>query len=407
MTSFEHQLPARRARGRKWVLTALCLVLLLIAAQRLTSGFHELIWKPSGAWDLMLRYRDVNFWFAGRSLAAKPDAVYPPASLALLWPFLGWESWPAARWLWALTTAAILAWLGYFAAREVRPPGRLEWAAVFLLPSAVYAARAVIVNGQLTIHLLPPLIGGVILLDRAPAGWKRDLGAAGLLLLGLVKPTVALPFVLFVLAARRPLRPAVLVASGYAGLTVFASWFQRDSLPVLLRQWYERASLDAATASAQAHANVHSWLRALGLEGFNLPVSLALLAALGAALYAFRRSDVWLRLGMAAIVARMWGFHYRYDDYLLVIPLIALARVAVREKPRSGTKDAALALMALVGLSLMIPARLLMLGRPWSTIVETGQTLVWLAALAYLSVRAWRDRRAAEPAGPLTSSAAP
>jgi hypothetical protein len=386
MTSIEHA-------GRKWVLTALCLVLLLIAAQRLTSGFHELIWKPRGAWDLMLRYRDVNFWFAGRSLAAKPDAVYPPASLALLWPFLGWESWPAARWLWALTTAAILGWLGYFAARETGFPGRLEQVAIALLPSTVYASRAVIVNGQLTLHLLPPLIGGVILLDRAPAGWKRDLGAAGLLLLGLVKPTVALPFALGLFLAERPWRPALLTVSGYAALTWFASLFQRESAPVLLRQWYERASLDVAAASAQAHANIHSWLRGLGLERLNLLLSLGLLAGLGMVLYAWRRSDVWIRLGLCAVVARVWSHHFRYDDILLIIPLIALIRLLSRSGGQVGRR-ATLVMTLLLGATLMAPARLILMPRPWGPSFEAAQAVTWVGTFVYLAYRGRREHAA-------------
>lgn len=375
----------------KWVLVLLCFILVVIAAQRLAGGFYELTWKTGGAVDLKHRYREVHFWFEGKSIADDPSAVYPPASLAVLWPFVGWESWPLARWLWALTTAAALAWLAYFAAKESGAKGMLERAVVALLPLAVYASRAVIVNGQLMLHLLPPLLGGVVLLDRRPSSWKRDLGAAGLLLLGAVKPTVALPFLLFVVVAKRPVRPILFITTGYAALTAFASLFQPGSIIAQMLQWYGRASREAGLSSAQAHANIHSWLGSLGLQRLNLPVSLLILALLGVLLHVYRRSDVWIRLGMAAVVARIWSHHYRYDDMLLIIPLIALIRLAMRAEGAKEGKGAAMLMVLLLGFSLLAPARLMFLARPWTSLFESTQTLIWLASLAYLVYRARRD----------------
>ena len=376
---------------RKWVLALLCFVLIVGAAQRLADGFYELIWKTDGAIDLNLRYQEVHQWFASDSLAGDAIAVYPPASLAVQWPFVGWESWLLARWLWALTTAAALAWLAYFAVKESGAKGMWERAVVALLPLAVYTTRAVIVNGQLMLHLLPPLLGGVILLDRRPSGWKRDLGAAGLLLLGAVKPTVALPFLLFVLMAKRPVRPILLIASGYAALTVVASFFQSGPILTQMLQWYGRSSRDTILESAQAHANIHSWLGRFGLQGLNLPASLLILALLGLLLYIYRRSDVWIRLGMAAVVVRFWSFHYRYDDMLLIIPLIALIRLVMRTEGATEGKGAAVLMMLLLGFSLLAPARLMFLAKPWSSLFESTQTLIWLASLAYLVYRARQD----------------
>jgi hypothetical protein len=382
---------------RKSILIPLCALLVVIAAQRLASGFYELIWKPGGAVDLDFRYRDVHFWFEGKSLAEERTAVYPPASLAVLWPFIGWVSWPAARWLWALTTAAALAWLASFAARESGVKRFWERTAVALLPLAVYAARAVMVNGQLALHLLPPLLGGVALLDRRPSGWKRDLCVAGLFLLGSVKPTVALPFLLFLIAAKRPIRPILIFTAGYAALTAVASLFQPGSISTQLLQWYGRASREAAAMSAHAHANLQSWLGKLGLQGLNLPVSLLVLALLGLLLLLYRRSDVWIRLGMAAVVARIWSFHFRYDDMLLIVPLIAVIRLLTRDRAAGEGKGAAALIMILLGFSLLAPARLMFLARPWSSLFESTQTLIWLAALAYLAYRARREDRAAAP----------
>jgi hypothetical protein len=393
--SFAARLETLWASHKKLILVVLCLGLGLIAAQRLASGFRELIFKPDGAVDLGLRYDDVHRWFGGESFAGHNDAVYPPASMVVLWPFVGWESWPLARWLWALTSLAVLAWLAWFAARECRCPDPWVRAVPALVPLAAYTARAVLVNGQLVLHLLPAILGGVVLVERGEPGWKRDLGAAGLMILAVTKPTVGAPFLLILLFARRPVRPIALVGVGYAALTAFGSLFQPGGLVAQLSAWYGRARTSTLAASSQSHANIASWLHGLGLESLNLPLSVAAVALLAALLYAFRRSDVWLRLSLAAVVARFWSFHFRYDDMLLVIPLIALIRVVARWRTGTRPETAALAMTALLGLSLMVPARVLMPGGRWTAIVESGQTFIWLAAAAYLAFRARREHRSA------------
>jgi len=381
-------LEAQWSVHRKWILALLFVVLVVAAGQRLINGFQELIGKPNGAIDLGLRYGEVHLWFAGESLAGIPSAIYPPASYPILWPFLGWLSFPQARWLWAMTTIAALAWLAYIAAREGGAKSSLERMILMLLPLAAYPARAVIVNGQLTLHLLPPILGGVMLLGRQPSSWKRDLGGAALLLVGLVKLTIAVPFLWLVLAAKRPFRSAAILGSGYIALTGIAALFQPTSVVTLLRQWSQRAVQDATLSSSQSHANIHSWLGALGLQKLNLPISLLVLALLGVVLYACRRSDLWLRLGIAAVIARVWSFHYRYDDILLIIPLLALVRLVARSSVEDREKFTAAAIMVLLAWTLLAPARFLFLPRPWSALYESFQTLVWLTSLAYLVYRA-------------------
>ncbi len=380
---------------KKPILIVLCVGLALIAAQRTVSGFQELIFKPDGAVDLDMRYDDVHRWFGGRSFESYTEAVYPPASMVVLWPFVGWPSWPLARWLWALTSAAALAWLAWFTIKECGRRDPWERSFVALVPLAGYMVRAVLVNGQLPIHLLPAILGGVILLERGEPGWKRDLGAAALMILAATKPTIGGPFLLFLLFARRPVRPIVLASTGYAALTVFASLFQPGSLVTQLVEWYGRARSVTDRLSVQTHANFPSWLHSLGLDKLNLVASVLALVLLACLLYFFRRSDVWLRLGLAAIAARFWGLHNRYDDILLVIPLIALVRIVVRWKPGARSEAAALVMTLLLGLSLMVPARMLMSSGRWTTIVESFQTVTWLAAFLYLAFRAYKENREA------------
>ena len=118
-----------------------------------------------------------------------------------------------------MTTVAALSWLVRWSLRESKAITPLERVFVALMPLSMYATGATIGNGQLIIHLLPALLFGLLLLHSRPSGWRTDLLAAFLILLTLVKPTVSVPFFWIVLFAVR-VRPAVLVALGYIGLTL-------------------------------------------------------------------------------------------------------------------------------------------------------------------------------------------
>ncbi len=389
---------------KKSILVVACLLLALIAAQRLTSGFQELVLNPKEASDLHLRYREVFFWFQGESVDWRWTAVYPPASMVMLWPLLGWGSWPLVRWIWLLTTAAALAWLGWFAGKEAGARGPWEKTLIALIPLATYTVRAAMVNGQLGLHLLPPLLGGVILLERSPVGWKRDVTVAGLFVLALVKPTIAVPFVLILLFAKRPVRPVLLLSTGYAALTVLACRFQSDSMITLIAQWYRRANgVIVRKAGSATHINIHSWLDALGLQGLVLPASLLILALLAGLLWTYRRSDVWLRLGLAAIVARIWSMHHRYDDVLLLVPLIALFRIASGWRAGTRKELGALLMTALLWMSLMVPARFFMEGPRMRAVTDSALTIIWLGTFTYLAFRARQDHRASLRAEPSLS----
>jgi hypothetical protein len=177
---------------------------------------------------------------------------------------------------------------------------------------------------------------------------------------------------------------------GYAGLTALGAAFQPASPLALLADFAGGAVRDAARASAQAHANLHSWLDALGLGRGHAPASLAALAALGWWMYRARAADLWIRLGVAALVARFWTFHYRYDDILVLLPVVALLRIVTGRPPGGPPDRLAAGLLGLAATSLLIPARLLFPPWPWRA-VESAQGLIWLAALGLLLLRARRE----------------
>jgi len=372
-------------------LLRLAIVLMALAAIfRLGYEFSRLLWEPgrTGAIDLRHLHELVEGWFAGRPIYRDlSNAVYPPASYVILWPFLGWLQVTPARWLWAATTVPALGWLVYLTVRESRAATFLERACVALLPLSMYATAVTIGNGQLIVQLLPPLLAGLLLLHRRRRDWRVNVVAAALFLAALVKPSVSAPFFWIALFVSCTVRPALLIALGYLALTLFSASFQEDGLGTLFRDCLARSS-----DVRGGYANLHEWLATLGLEQANLPASLLALAALGIWTYRHRHRDLWLLLGVTALVARFFMYHRVYDDLLILLPMIALFRIAKSAQSDDGSDVVAGALLVITSMAALAPARLLLFPPPWGWLFATGQTIVWTGILIFLVVQVRREQ---------------
>jgi hypothetical protein len=118
---------------------------------------------------------------------------------------------------------------------------------------------------------------------------------------------------------------------------------------------------------------------------------------LGWWVFRHRTADTWVLLGVCAIVAHFWMPHRLYDDVLILMPMIALLRLAATG-PRSDEADITAAILfAATWLTMHAPASLLALDPPVSTAMEISQTVVWVAVLALLVRTARAARR---PTGP-------
>ena len=124
-------------------------------------------------------------------------------------------------------------------------------------------------------------------MNRRRHRWRDDGLVAVLLLVALVKPTVAAPFFVIVLCVTGLRRPTWLIGLGYLALTLVASVFQEAGPIALVGDWYGSALTGAAKWSMSGgYANLHTWLGGLGLQGWNLPLSLLALVLL--ALWTYR-----------------------------------------------------------------------------------------------------------------------
>jgi hypothetical protein len=244
---------------------------------------------------------------------------------------------------------------------------------------------------------------------------RDDLVASACVTFAMVKPTLAGPFLWLVLFApasgaehrTRPwrLRPALLVAAGYTGLMLFAASFQDGNVLQQLREWFNVARI--VSARGGDYANLSSWLNDAGFARLVPSVSLVVFVALGVWLYRYRHVDLWVRLGVVAIVTRILAYHRLYDDVLIVVAFVALCRIVttvaantnpVVEPSLRGAsarvardRTTAAALIATSMVFMLLPARLGTSPAPWRQIFNVSHTVTWLAVLAFL---AWYAARA-------------
>ena len=348
--------------------------------------------RPRAALNLLQRREEVLAWFSGAPVyEALPTAVYPPGSLALLWPLVG--AWGSTRVVLALYAAlsvgaaVMLVWTSAFAVAGDAVPthrtlesGRAAWIGLLLLlPWSVSHGLGL---GQL--HLLVLVLGvGAVMRARRATDWRGSAVAGLLLALALIKPSAGAGFL--VLALVWSWRSAV-VAGGVHVVATGLALAARDEPPLrLLEQWWFRATEGARFGAAEGgYGSVHDLVGVLGVPQLAGFATLAVLGAGGIWLWRHRDANPWLLVGVAGLVGRFATYHRAYDDVLVLPALAAVMGLAVRGTGRGRIVAGGVALVAWVGL--MVP--------------EVGEplTVSWLALLAVLVVAAGAERTPQRPA---------
>ncbi len=351
-----------------------------LAATRLAYQFWRLLVdrSPNGAVDLRIVHELVYLWFNGEKLR---EIILLPATYVMLWPVTGWLSLESSRWLWAMLYIASLVWLSYIVISETGIGKKREiiFAVLFIL--AVYPTGIIIGNGQLILFLLPCILTAVLMERGRGGGVFKDLVISALFLFSLIKIPVSAPFLLIPLITQRAFRPLVIAACGYIILTYIAMSYRDAGIIETFTIWLKDSSTLATT---RGYANIHIWLGSLGLNQLILPFSLIIISAFSLWLYKFRNLDIWIQLGVAAIVARIWTYHRLYDDLLIIVPMITVFRI-VRSGKLSPNESLLADLLLLVSwLGLLSPGFFLQLPFPIGTPFRTGQAVIWISMLAFL-----------------------
>jgi hypothetical protein len=373
-------------RARAAVISRVAIVVLsLLAIAKIGDELVRLTLStgPTGAIDLKLRYQEVALWFAGRPVYGGVGRItYPPAAYVLLWPFMGWLDVEGARWLWAVTSLLALVWLAAvsLSAAADATTTRRDRLLVVVMMLSLNAVGVTIGNGQLILHILPALLVAILWMTRADgAGWSDAL-AGVCLIAAAAKPTIAGPFLWVALFTSRRWLPIVLAGAGYGALTWLAATFQAGSVVGLVRDWLAQNRPDIAGG----YGDIQSALVHMGLVAAATPAAIVVFGVYGIWAYRHRRADIWVQLGVAGLVARLWAYHRVYDDVLIVVPMLALLRLARLGRTDNGRDLIAGIVLALGIVAMALPARLETSAAPWPWVFVGAHVVLWLAMLVVL-----------------------
>jgi hypothetical protein len=366
----------------------------IIAAVRMGYEFWRLISMtgPDGAIDLRLRYNEVLSWFSGQTVYQDPSrAGYAPASYVMLWPFVGWLDFRQVRWLWAATSALALGGLICLVVKEIGAKTTLERSFWILMLLSVYPMAITIGNGQLGIHIILAIIGCVlILLPERKVSFGGDLLAAVLFVFALTKLNFTIPFLWVVLLVPGRLRPIMLTGLGYGALTLLAVSMRSEPVWILFSDFFHMTS---ELVNRQSGAHLANFMTALGLEEWVSLGSVVFLGILGIWVNGNRHADLWILLGVSGIVARLWTYHRMYDDLLILLPMIALYRVAKQGYQVNRGSGIAGILFVCGWIGLEMPGTLGRMSFPWNLPYDIGQTIIWSAMLVFLIIYARQTKR--------------
>jgi hypothetical protein len=108
--------------------------------------------------------------------------------------------------------------------------------------------------------------------------------------------------------------------------------------------------------------------------------------------YRYRDTDLWLVLGVTAIVARMWVYHRSYDDMLVLLPMITLFRIAKNGPDKNGYDIMAGIVLALATMAMFVPA-LIFVFPAWKSMLKNSQSFVPVVMLIFLLYWSWRETK--------------
>jgi len=189
-------------------------------------------------------------------------------------------------------------------------------------------------------------------------------------------------------------------------VALYSTFIQQNDIISLHHDWVMRGIEGAAWCSAGGGAelesmerayigygDLHSLLGMFGLSEWNLHLSLLVLFALGYWIYVHRSVDLWLLLGVAAIISRFWTYHRVYDDLLMLLPMIALFRIIKSNSASRIIQTLSGILLVSAVLAAIIPASLRLQPPPVEYLFKIGQTIDRIIVLVFFLYHAWQEKK--------------
>jgi hypothetical protein len=330
-----------------------------------------------------------------------PEATYPPGAQLVLALTLGWLPEQHLHWIWLVVNIGLLAGFTYLLCRPEAGAARapLAVAAVVALVLVWPPSHKAVVAGQLCLLVGVCLVLGLRWLDR------REYAAGALLSVALLKPSLALPFLIIPLIRGRWRALGVIVLTQLTALAV-ESYRCGCSPWTLVQQWLQVAAYLVQASQFTLHDVV------VGLHIAGSPAGMALEGGFVLSAWAWcwwnRRAPDDVLVDLLCFVTILWTYHSVYDFVILLIPLIRRLGVVIVESGRPDRSAAfltALGTFACVDLAtfpIIYGDESLLACR----IVRHAARLalaLWVAGLAIQAWRAARSRGAAEqPASALS-----
>jgi hypothetical protein len=237
--------------------------------------------------------------------------VYPASSEIFLWPLAAID-YGTATWIWAGLNGLFAVGCVLLTARiaNLRGPIVLCLVGLFLASTPV---RNTIGNGQQGLWSLFFLLSAVHCQQQ-----KRWVLAGLFLAASWLKYTITAP--LSIIFIRRGSRAPIGVAIGtHIALTLFLGiWMQDNPFRLLVSPF-----ILSDTAQSASMFDVMAVATYIGLPSiaWSAPIGIALFCA--GAIYVARSEDEDITaLSLLAMVALLWTYHWQYDYFVLVIPLV-------------------------------------------------------------------------------------
>ncbi len=340
-----------RPRGLDAIALLLCAAVAVVIAPHVAFQVDRLLFAtdPKAAVDLGLRVTETAAWWRGDAVyLGFAHAVYPPHAYLLLRGLLGAPVFEIARVAWAVQLTLLAGVCGWaFVRFGGGAGGAPRWLAV--VPLLLASFWQGVGNGQL--HLLPVVAGcAAVVLAAGGNSRARDAGAAALMVLALIKPTVSLALLGLLVVVPGRMRPALLTGVLLLACTGLATALQPDSTVDLLGQFVDLAVMGAEHGSFHGGtSNAMTWLSATRVPEVGAVGTLVALGVVTVWAAARGRADVWLLLGVACLVARVSVYHRPYDDVLALPALLALLRAGRSTPLATGLFVVTLLAMAVPG----------------------------------------------------------
>lgn len=352
------------ASWRRRLLIVATVGLSALAVAYLGNGFHTLIFGDAN--DLQKRWLEQTYVASGidpyEGFDAKPEVIerlgqreehlprmhaggYPPWAFLTGFAFTPPLAFNTLKVYFALVNAVCLALIAGWAYSVGRRLGGLEAAFLTSATLAIFSSAIALRLGNYGV-VITALLAGMLILESRGVRWR---GVQGIVLgLAALKPNISAPFGLALLVRRRWLGVTLCVSYIVAASAVV--WWLVGSDPLtMLESMYDQSGKWEAGDSG-----VIGLLLDAGLSRGIVTGTALILGSLCASAVAWysRECPLFVTFALISPFARLWMYHRRYDDTMLVFLLVALAWLAFK-RPRTIN----VGVFVLVGLSLWLPHR--------------------------------------------------